>query len=276
MDGKNMVEDKKENAESMGKALTCYQCVSYKLDEHKPGNAQRCKQGHLICGYDLINTMCKHGFIPRQGGIALDEIRKEHETHLVFKIEDLEMMSQTDLQRLYEIDQKVQDWRKKQGKSTLGYLVVNRDEPYVDHIQEAILSGERMTKLGMMLHVLSDNVSKGFSSDEALTFQRDDEFCKGCALWEDETLRKLNCGKAWHKCPHRKVSRNPVSTFEVWKAKCELLQRDPSGELEICNHLGNPEDSEGNCCERNCPTFHKGERENDTTKFDKSEYPSEL
>lgn len=146
----------------MSKKETCYDCVFYDLSNHVPGKTQRCGMDCLIYPGDKANQICDEKFIPRQGGIALNNIKKKHKTHLVFKIEDLEKaLDENELRVIHALDETVIKHRKKMGKSTEGYIVVNRDEPYADLVQAEILSGERGKQLTQLFASLKTMLDEG-------------------------------------------------------------------------------------------------------------------
>ena len=136
--------------------LTCEDCEYFDLK--KKFTTHRCGKGRLTIYYDPV---CRGYFTPR-GGLIMDNIKVKYGTHMVFKIGDLEeALSQEELQQLWDIKRTVKEWREEKGKSTDGYLVVNRDEPYAGRIQVAILSGERSKKLDKMFEELLQALNDG-------------------------------------------------------------------------------------------------------------------
>lgn len=124
---------------------TCYDCVSFDIKRPK-NKTQRCAKDHMVFGTDEVNTFCKGGFIPREGGMIMDEIRKKYDTHIVFKVDDLReaLANDDDLRSIYSLQETVREYRQFKGKTTEGYLVINRDETYAPLLQEWILWFERM------------------------------------------------------------------------------------------------------------------------------------
>lgn len=67
------------------------------------------------------------------------------DTHLVVKYTDIEKyLSKSDISKLSEFLSKIEDGRRSDGKTPVNnYYICNKDEPYANSVEKAILDGER-------------------------------------------------------------------------------------------------------------------------------------
>lgn len=263
---------------------TCYDCVFYDLSIHVPGKTQRCGMDDLIYPGDKANQLCDTKFIPRKGGVALNNIKKKHKTHLVFKIEDLEKaLDEKELRVIHALDETILKYRKGKGKSTMGYLVINRDEPYVDLIQAEVLAGERSKRFNAVCSTLLQAMKemRPFTDEEKMNLKKLEE---GHHELEEEEIQWIIFLNARTHDPVSKVKCTFDMAMEIlnnsggkYIARIyedgKLLLSDRSASMDVLNFSidtipfgclhGDPAGDCGTCAVGDPMSFHlsEGERE---------------